>query len=83
MQATRTCFLLLLLGILLPAASFSQNIDPSVPYFTVLSPSSLRNVYSYPQYGYATFGNGVTNGDIYAELALPQELFVLRQSPGF
>lgn len=76
MRATRTCYLLLLLlSLLAPAVVSSQNTNFEIPYFTVLSPASLRASYSLAatQYGTAQFGNGLANGDIVAELVMPPD----------
>lgn len=74
MLITRTRNLLSGLALLIHVALLAQT-NPEVPYFTIVSPASMRAFYALDlqDFGPAFFGNGLTNGDVIATLALPPD----------
>jgi len=54
---------------------FAQSLDTLVPYFSVVQPGYLTQQYeaALSQFGQATFGQGVSNGDVVAELIVAED----------
>lgn len=59
------------LSLFAPMRSAAQTDSSGVPYFSIVNPPAIAGLYQPGQYGEATFGPGVSNGDVVAPVVVP------------